>query len=82
MFSSAHVKDPLAVADGGRDGEAFPAAFSISRWRGESERILLCFFFSFFFLSVSGSECLSLDVVSLSVERCCFLLVVDCMYNI
>ena len=29
-----------------------------------------------FFLHVSGLECLSLDVVSLSVERC-FLLVVD-----
>ena len=44
----------------------------------ESERILFYFFFST--LSVSTWECLSLDVVSLSVEHCCFLLVVDCMY--
>ena len=44
----------------------------------ESERILF-YFFSFSF-SVSGLECLSLDVVSLSVKHCCFLLVVDCMY--
>ena len=41
----------------------------------EGERILFYHFFS-----VSGWECLSLDVVSLSVERCCLLLVVDCMY--
>ena len=32
------------------------------------------------FFSVSCWECLSLDVVSLFVERCCFLLFVDCMY--
>ena len=43
--------------------------------------LLLAFLFVSFFLSltVSGWECLSLDV-SLSVERCCYLLVVDCMY--
>ena len=29
---------------------------------------------------MSVLECLSLDVVSLSVERCSFLLVVDSMY--
>ena len=39
-----------------------------------------CFTFFFSTLSVSTWECLSLDVVSLSVEHCCFLLVVDCMY--
>ena len=33
-----------------------------------------------FFFSVSGWKCLSLDVVSLSVQRCCLLLFVDCMY--
>ena len=32
------------------------------------------------FFSLSGLECLSLDVVSVTVERCCFLLLVDCMY--
>ena len=31
------------------------------------------------FFSVSGWECLSLDAVSLSVERCGFLLFVDSM---
>ena len=43
--------------------------------------IFLLFFLLFFFLFfiVSGLECLSLGVVSLSVERF-FLLVVDCMY--
>ena len=41
----------------------------------EGERMLFYHFFS-----VSGWECLSLDVVSLSVERCCMLLFVDCMY--
>ena len=29
---------------------------------------------------MSGLECLSLDVVFLFVEHCCFLLFVDCMY--
>ena len=37
------------------------------------------FCFTFHFFSVSFSECLSLDVVSLSVGRS-FLLVVDCVY--
>ena len=36
-----------------------------------------------FFFSVNGLECFILNFVSLSVERCCFLLVVDCIsiYN-
>ena len=37
------------------------------------------------FFSVSGWQCLSIDVVSFFVERCCFLVCfvcfVDCMYN-
>ena len=45
------------------------------------ERVKEYFFtFFFFFFSVSSLQWLSLDVVSLSVERCCFPLVVDCMY--
>ena len=44
----------------------------------ESERIL---FYSTSFFSVSGWECLSVDVLLLSVGRCCCSpLFVDCMY--
>ena len=42
----------------------------------ESERILCYYFFI-----VSGWKCLSLDVVCVSIERCCFLLFVDCHHH-
>lgn len=42
--------------------------------------VVVVFFFIIIYCSASGLECLSLVVVSLSVQRCCFLLVDDPMY--